>query len=189
MSPLSTCIRSSSTKWVVLNPFLMVFTPNSTARWLFATRGGPRKRTRLRYSRLLAPRLPRPLRQHRAGEGLLPRVLLVVQHRAPAWRHRPAHARAGPLRTRARGDPPQAASARRRLRRPPRPLRRGPAQRGGTRRGGLDQPAHPRQRCGWPGGGGGRQRCRRKGGLAKLVCEMSQNRWQVPSDLRERRAY
>ena len=27
-----------------------------------------------------------------------------------------------------------------------------------------------------PGGGGGRQRCRRKGGFAKLICEMSQNR-------------
>ena len=32
------------------------------------------------------PSHPRPLRQHRGGEGLLPRVLLVVQHPAPARR-------------------------------------------------------------------------------------------------------
>ena len=37
------------------------------------------------------PGLPGSLRQHRGGEGLLPGVLPVVQHRTPPRRHRPAH--------------------------------------------------------------------------------------------------
>ena len=40
-SPLSTCIRSSRRKWVVLNPFLMAFTPSATARGLLPTPRGP----------------------------------------------------------------------------------------------------------------------------------------------------
>ena len=88
---------------------------------------------------------------------------------------RTAHPRPGPLRPRARGDPAKAGGARRRLRRPPRPLRRGPAQRGGTRREvWINRPipvsAVDGREAAAEGSGV------RKGGLAKLICEMSQNR-------------
>ena len=92
--------------------------------------------------RQIPPRLPRPVLQHRGGEGVLPVVLPVVQHRAPAWRHRPADPRPGPLRPCPRGDPPEAGRSRRRLRRPSGALRGRPA----TPRTGLDQPPTPRQR-------------------------------------------
>ena len=94
----------------------------------------------------VSPRLPRPVRRRRGGEGVLPLVLHLVQRRAPARRHRPAHARAGPPRQRARGHPAEAGGSRRRLRRPSGALRGGPATGRRTPRRGLDQPPAPRQR-------------------------------------------
>ena len=84
-----------------------------------------------------------PVRRHRGGEGLLPPVLPVVQPGAQAWRHRPANARTGPLRSRARGHRAQTGGAGRRLRRPARALRGRPAPGGRTQGGGLDQPPLP----------------------------------------------
>ena len=81
----------------------------------------------------------------------------------------------------ARGDPAEAGCARRRLRRPARPLRGRPAPCRRALCGGLDQPPSRGQSSGWRRGTGGR-RCCQKGGIAKLICEMSQCRWQVPPD-------
>ena len=123
--------------------------------------------------------------------GVQPRVLTLHSDRGSpmtgkctaqllaAWRDRPAHARAGPRRPGARGDPAEAGCARRRLRRPPRPLRGRPAPCRRARRRGLDQPPSRGQSSGWWRGTGGRRWCQ-KGGIAKLICKMSQSRWQVP---------
>ena len=99
--------------------------------------------------RQVPPGLPRPVRLHRGGKGLLPQVLPVVQHRAPARRNRPAHARTGPLRPRPRGDRAPAEGAGRGLRRPARPLRRRSAEGCGAPGGGLDQPRTPRRGGRW----------------------------------------
>jgi len=50
------------------------------------------------------PDFPRHLRLHRRRPGVLPTLLHLVQHRAPAFRHRLAHTRQCPLWTRRGGQ-------------------------------------------------------------------------------------
>ena len=90
------------------------------------------------------PRLSRPLPRPGRGDRLLQVLLPLVQHRAPACRHRHADSGDRPLRPGPSRDRTAPASAERRLETPPGTIRRRRADAPTPASGRLDQQAEPR---------------------------------------------